>query len=67
MKTYKITSIHSGGDLGTYEAASALEAWQASVRDAGYRALTADGTETEARDADGSPLAAFASVTVTEV
>lgn len=66
MNTYKITST-SGQDLGTYEATSALDAWQASARDAGYRTLTADGTETEARDADGSPLAAFADVTVTEV
>ena len=62
-KTYHITSIIGGADLGTWEATSPAEAWRLSARDAGYT-IDETGAATVERDADGEPMAALSGVVV---
>lgn len=64
-KTYQITSKIGGEDLGTFAGATAVEAWQASAREAGYT-IDDSGESTVESNADGEPMASFAEVTMRE-
>lgn len=62
MTSYTITSKTTGADLGTYEGETALAAYAAMCRDAGYDVTAVDG---ELRgSAEALRLCDFDSVTV---